>query len=133
MEPDYTSYTNDELRDAYNSLNKDLYPLRAQSIKLLLQETATTNSTVDSETNIDIGNKEIDPIKIIFEETEQQYGYIRWAIYIILLSLTYLFLQETNSSSMIKFLTYLGVFLLNSFVWHVIYKVRLSNFKKHSV
>lgn len=133
MEPDYTYYTHNELLDAYSSVDKELHPLRSQRLKSLIQEKTTINSAKKSEVNIDISKKKIDPIKVIFEETKQQYGYIRWAIYIIFLSLAYLFLRETNSSSMVKFLVYLGVFLLNSFIWHVIYKIRLSNFKKYSM
>ena len=36
MRPDYTSYTNDELEDAYNSIDKDSFPDRAEALRLEL-------------------------------------------------------------------------------------------------
>ena len=133
MEPDYMSYTYDELLDVYHSIDKDLHPIRFQRVEMLLQEKSTISNTTENNSNIDTDKIGINSIEAIFKETEPQYGYIRFSIYVVVLSFTALLLRETSASSIVNFLVYLGVFLLNSLVWHLIYLRRLSNFKKSSM
>ena len=129
MEPDYMSYTYDELLDVYHSIDKNLHPIRFQRVEMLLQEKSTISNTTENNSNIDTDKIGINSIEAIFKETEPQYGYIRFFIYVVVLSFTALLLRETSASSIVKFLVYLGVFLLNSLVWYLIYLRRLSNFK----
>ena len=129
MEPDYMSYTYDELLDVYHSIDKNLHPIRFQRVEMLLKEKFTIDNTIENNSNIDTDKIGINSIEAIFKETEPQYGYIRFFIYVVVLSFTALLLRETSASSIVKFLVYLGVFLLNSLVWYLIYLRRLSNFK----